>query len=60
MEIGLMGVDENGVMFTPKGTKICKLPKWIAFRVQKIQHWFACIGMNKNKTKGLPRFKYKA
>jgi len=39
--IGLMGVDSNNVLYTPSGKRICQVPAWLAWRIQRIQHWIA-------------------
>lgn len=42
--IGLMGVEDNGkTLITPKGNKICTVPKWLARYIQRIQHWVASV-----------------
>ena len=42
MFIGLMGVENDGkTLVSPKGKRICKVPSWLAWRVQRIQHWVA-------------------
>ena len=40
--IGLMGVENDGKMLvTPKGHKICAVPRCLAWRIQRVQHWGA-------------------
>ena len=39
--IGLMGVSDNGVLFAPNGMRLLRLPRRMAFLVQRIQHWIA-------------------
>ena len=39
--VGLMGVDGNGMMFTPSGKQLFRLPMSLASKVQRIQHWIA-------------------
>lgn len=40
---GLMGLDNDGrTLYHPDGRRLCKLPRWIARRVQALQHRFAC------------------
>lgn len=42
MFIGLMGVENDGkTLISPNGRNICKVPKFIAWRIQRIQHWIA-------------------
>jgi hypothetical protein len=38
---GLMGVGNDGTLYTPSGNKLIRLPLYLAFRVQAIQHWYA-------------------
>lgn len=39
--IGLMGLSDNGMMFTPSGRRLFRLPLRLAMLVQKAQHWIA-------------------
>jgi len=39
--IGLMGVSDNGVMFSPKGRRLFRLPLRLAALIQRAQHWIA-------------------
>jgi len=40
--IGLMGVSNDGkTLYLPNGKKLIKLPFGLAWKVQKIQHFFA-------------------
>lgn len=39
--IGLMGVSDNGTLYTPSGRALFKVPPWLAFRIQAVQHWIA-------------------
>jgi hypothetical protein len=39
--VGLMGVGEDGTLYSPKGNRLVKLPFRIACWVQKVQHWVA-------------------
>ena len=39
--IGLMGVSDNGTLFTPSGRRLFRLPLQIAALVQRAQHWLA-------------------
>lgn len=39
--IGLMGLSDNGTLYTPSGRKLFRLPMRLAILVQKAQHWFA-------------------
>lgn len=54
MFIGLMGINNNGVLVTPSGRNLIKVPLYIAIIIQRIQHWIARIswkytfGKNKN------------
>lgn len=41
MFIGLIGVDNDGVLVTPKGRRLFKVPWWLARLIQRIQHWVA-------------------
>jgi len=41
---GLCGVTGDGVLFTPSGKRIIKLPKWLAFKVHSILNKFAYVG----------------
>ncbi len=42
MFIGLMGVDNDGkTLYTPSGKRICKVPTWIAWKIQRVQHYIA-------------------
>lgn len=41
MFIGLMGVSDDGILITPSGKDICKVPLWFAWKIQKIQHFIA-------------------
>lgn len=38
---GLMGVSDDGTMWTPSGKKLFRLPLRLAAFVQRMQHWFA-------------------
>lgn len=40
-EIGLIGLDSNGMLYKPNGSKLFKLPFKIACKIQKFQHWIA-------------------
>lgn len=36
---GLMGVGNDAqTLYKPNGKKICRAPKWLAWRIQRIQH----------------------
>jgi len=35
MFIGLMGVASDGTLYTPSGNKICKVPQWAVWRIQR-------------------------
>jgi hypothetical protein len=40
--IGLMGVDDRGVLYAPSGRRLFRLPpRLLAFLVQRVQHWLA-------------------
>ena len=40
--LGLMGVKNDGkTLVTPKGKKLFAVPKSMAWRIQRIQHWIA-------------------
>jgi len=39
---GLMGVKNNGrTLVAPNGKELFSVPSWIAWRIQRIQHWIA-------------------
>ena len=38
---GLMGVRGDGMLFTPSGAMLFKVPMWLAIIIQKIQHRFS-------------------
>lgn len=39
--IGLMGVGDDGTLFTPSGKQLFKVPLRIAAFIQRVQHWIA-------------------
>lgn len=39
--IGLMGVSDNGTLYTPSNRKLFRMPLRLAIMVQKAQHWIA-------------------
>uniref|UniRef100_A0A6M3M9F0 Uncharacterized protein n=1 Tax=viral metagenome TaxID=1070528 RepID=A0A6M3M9F0_9ZZZZ len=40
--IGLMGIKNNGkILVTPKGKDLFSVPCWLAWYIQRIQHWIA-------------------
>jgi ribosomal protein L24E len=42
MFIGLMGVDNDGkTLYTPSGKKLFKVPRFLAWKIQRIQHYIA-------------------
>jgi len=42
MFIGLMGVENDGkTLRSPSGKRLLKVPSWLAWRIQSIQHWIA-------------------
>lgn len=41
MFIGLMGVEKDGTLISPKGKRLFRVPFWAACKIQKIQHWIA-------------------
>ena len=41
MFIGLMGVTSDGKLVTPSGKNLVRVPMWIAWRIQSVQHWIA-------------------
>ena len=41
MFIGLMGLTDEGVLVTPKGTELCRLPFRFGILVQRVQHAIA-------------------
>jgi hypothetical protein len=41
MFIGLMGVGNDGMLVTPSGRNLFRLPLRLAALVQRIQHWVA-------------------
>ena len=36
-----MGVDSCGILISPKGKKLLRVPLGIARRIQIVQHWIA-------------------
>ena len=36
--IGLMGVGNDNTLYTPSGKRICKVPAWASWRIQKVQN----------------------
>ena len=41
---GLCGGSDNGVLFTPSGRRIVRLPKRFAFRIHSLLNRFAYVG----------------
>jgi hypothetical protein len=41
MFIGLMGVKSDNTLVTPSGRELFKVPGWVAWRIQHVQHWIA-------------------
>jgi hypothetical protein len=41
MFIGLMGVKSDNTLVTPSGRELFKVPRWVAWRIQHVQHWIA-------------------
>lgn len=39
--IGLMGVGDDGTLYTPKGKKLFRIPLRLSMLVQRCQHWIA-------------------
>ena len=39
--IGLMGLASDGMLITPNGKNLFRVPFWIGSRIQRIQHWVA-------------------
>jgi len=40
--IGLMGVKDDGcTLVSPTGKDLFRVPSWLAWRIQRIQHWIA-------------------
>jgi len=39
--IGLMGVKGDNTLVTPSGKSLFKVPSWLSWRIQRIQHWVA-------------------
>lgn len=40
--IGLMGVKNDGeTLVAPNGKDLLSVPRWLAWRIQWIQHWIA-------------------
>ena len=39
--VGLMGVDSKGMLITPKGRNLFRVPMRCAIAIQKTQHWYA-------------------
>lgn len=48
MFIGLMGVgNDSKTLYAPNGNRICKVPGWAAWRIQRVQHWIAQLTWKK-------------
>ena len=41
MFIGLMGVGSDGMLITPSGKNLIRVPMPLACRIQAVQHWIA-------------------
>lgn len=41
--VGLMGIGNDGFLYTPKGKRLIWLPLWLAVPVQKLQHKYALL-----------------
>lgn len=41
--LGLMGIGDDGMLYTPKGKELIRLPFWMGCWVQKIQHKVAVL-----------------
>ena len=39
--IGLMGVKSDNTLVTPCGKTLFKVPGYLAWRIQRVQHWIA-------------------
>lgn len=39
--IGLMGVGDDGTLFTPSGKRLFRVSLRLAIMIQRIQHWIA-------------------
>jgi hypothetical protein len=37
--IGLMGLDNNGTLYAPKGRRLFRVPLRLGMLIQRIQHW---------------------
>lgn len=40
-KIGLIGLGDDGMLYTPNGHAILRIPKWIGRRLQGIWNWMA-------------------
>ena len=41
--IGLMGLGRDGMLYTPSGKRIFKVPMWLGGIIQRIQHRIAVL-----------------
>ncbi len=41
MFIGLMGVGDDGTLYSPSGRRLLRVPFRLACMIQKAQHWVA-------------------
>ena len=39
LNIGLMGLTSDGMLITPNGKNLFRVPFWIGSRIQRTQHW---------------------
>ena len=49
MFIGLMGVSDSGMLITPKGNRLFRVPMFAAIIIQRIQHKIAQVTWRKIK-----------
>lgn len=40
-QIGLMGLSSDGMLITPSGKNLFKVPDWLGRAIQSTQHWIA-------------------
>lgn len=41
--IGLLGVSDDGTLYSPRGRRLMRLPLRLACLVQRLQHWLAVL-----------------
>lgn len=40
--MGFLGVDDNGVLYSPSGRRLVRLPKRLAFSIHRLWGKYAC------------------